>query len=442
MPLVLLTVHVLAALLLALVFGVAGVAKLLDRSGSQEAARGFGVPEPLAGAVALSVAMAEVAVAVLLLPATTRDVAAAAGLGLLLAFSAAIAVAMAHGRAPECHCFGQLHSEPAGWRTLARNAALAGAAAFVLIAGPGGSAVNWIGDLRGAELLALSVGATAMLLLVLGAWALVHLLRSYGRVLVRLDRAERLLAEVGLSLDNECAMPEIGHAPRTPAPAFALPGLDGRPVTLDDLLEPEVPTLLLFTSPTCGPCQALMPKVAAWQREYEHELMIALVAAGDASAVRAEAEERGLENVLIDADLAAYTAYEANGTPSAVLVSPDATIASWVASGADWIERLVERTVSSQTATRVVEEALAVGEPAPDLELPDLEGHTVDLYLVLVDESSAAAGALRAGGTPMAVRIDAEGRIGSPLAAGASAVLDLLGAREPGEDLVVTGAGS
>jgi hypothetical protein len=42
---------------------------------------------------------------------------------------------MARGEAPDCHCFGQLHSESAGWRTLARNGLLAAIAGFVVLAG-------------------------------------------------------------------------------------------------------------------------------------------------------------------------------------------------------------------------------------------------------------------------------------------------------------------
>ena len=50
---------------------------------------------------------------------------------LSLVFSVAIALSLARGRAPECHCFGQLHSAPAGPMTLARNAVLAALAVFV-----------------------------------------------------------------------------------------------------------------------------------------------------------------------------------------------------------------------------------------------------------------------------------------------------------------------
>ena len=81
-----------------------------------------------------------------------------------------------------------------------------------------------------------------------------------------------------------------------------------------------------------------MPEVARWQREHADELTVALLSDGDPEVIRAEAAEHGLDHVLVDETLSAYEAYGANGTPSAVLVADDGTIASWLASGGDWIE--------------------------------------------------------------------------------------------------------
>jgi hypothetical protein len=48
--------------------------------------------------------------------------------------------------------------------------------------------------------------------------------------------------------------------------------------------------------------------------------------------------------------------------------------------------------------------------------------------VVLLDEQYAAGGAFGAAGTPMAVLLDAEGRVASPIAAGVEAVLALAAA--------------
>src|SRR5215212_1360917 len=124
-----------ARLLLALVFVVAGVSKLADRKGSRQALADFGVPSSLASPLGILLPLAELAIAAALIPAASAWWAALGALSLLLLFVAGISINLARGRKPDCHCFGQLHSAPAGWRTLARNGALAATAGFVLWAG-------------------------------------------------------------------------------------------------------------------------------------------------------------------------------------------------------------------------------------------------------------------------------------------------------------------
>ncbi len=484
---------------LAAVLSVAGAGKLLDRRGAREAVVDFGAPRALAGPLVVVVALLELAAAGLLLVPDTAAWGAVAAVGLLAVFSAAIGLALARGETPDCHCFGTLHSEPAGARALVRNGLLAAVAAFVVAGAwsdPGPSAIGWIGALDGTGL-AVAVGATALLSAVaVLAWALLQAMRAHGRVLARLERVEIALAAAGVSLDDaEPDMPAIGHAPGTAAPDFSLRDTLGVPVTRDSLLEPGRPLLLLFTSPTCGPCAALMPTVMAWQREHEDVLTVVLVSGGEPEAVRTEARRHGLERVLVDEAFVVSRAYEANGTPSAVLVSPGSEISSWVASGPDWIERLVDDAVA-HAAADTVPAGLPVGTVAPPLALSDPAGGRVELAelrgseitllfwnpgcghcramhadllaweagrpagstgLVVVStgdpEATAAEGfrsrvlfddhfevgpAFAAVGTPMAVRLDAEGRVAAPLAAGAGAVFALADTSSPDRHLAVT----
>lgn len=477
---------VVSTIALAAVFAAAGIAKLLDPRGSREAGRAFGVPDRLAGVVARGLPLSEVAIAVLLLPVATRSWAALAATGLLLVFCTAIARAMARGEAPECHCFGQLHSAPAGWRALARNAVLAAAAVFVVVAGrdaPGPSVAAWTSSLNGVEWLALALGIALAATVVGGGYVVLHVLRRYGRVLSRLDAVEERLRAAGFDLEELEDVPELGLVPGTTAPDFHLTSTDGRRVGLADLATDGNPVLLLFTSPTCGPCSLLMPTVAEWQREHADALTVALVSAGDAEAVRAEAAEHGVANVLLDADLATYEAYEANGTPSAVLIGDDGTVATWLAAGSDWIETLVYQALGGAGTTP----GLPVGAGLPPLTLSRLDGSEVELAdvierdtalvfwnpgcgfcrslhedilaweesppdgapalvvvsagdavvvkaerfasEVLLDPEWTVSGALGADGTPMAVLVSADGRVASPVAGGGPAVLELLGAR-------------
>jgi thiol-disulfide isomerase/thioredoxin len=442
------------------------VTKLADRAGTREAVVAFGAPEWSAPALALAIPFVELAVAVLLLFPATALYGAIGALVLLAIFSVAIGASLARGQAPDCHCFGQLHSAPASWKTLARNGVIAALAVVSLVGNLSGeqtSAFAWLGDLDGSQLLALVVGVAAVALLAVGAAAFLTLMRSYGQVLTRLDRVEAALAGVGYDLMDE-VMPEMGLEPGTPAPAFSARTLSGELASLGTFLETGLPAVVLFTSPHCGPCSTLMPRVAAWQRDYADVVSVVLVSDGAADEVSAEAEEHELVNMLLDDGRATYEAYEANGTPSAVVIAEDGTIGSWVAAGSEWIERLVEQTAAGD-ADGV--EGLPVGTEAPALELPSLDGEPVALEslrgrdallvfwnpdcgfcrsmhddllsweasadgvgprlvvvssgdaestrtegfrsLVLLDESFDAGSAFGANGTPMAVLLNAEG---------------------------------
>lgn len=463
-----------ARILLAAVFVVAAVAKLADMEGTRRAVREFGAPGRLVGLLAPALVLAELAVAVLLIPGSTTVAGAAGALALLLLFVVAIATSLARGRAPDCHCFGSLHSEPAGPATLARNGALAAVAAFTLagsLAESPAGAFEWVGRLSGAEMLALGLGVALAVFVTAGVTAFVTLLRSYGAVLVRVERLEGVLAEAGYELDALEDEPEFGLVPGTPAPGFELVGTGGATVTLDDLLAPRLPLLLVFTSPGCGPCETLLPDVASWQSAQADRLTVAVFSEGETSDVRATAEQFELDNVLADTAGAVYEAYEASGTPSAVLVAADGSVASHLAAGPGRVAELVADVLDAP--------GLPVGAPAPTLDgLAVMSGaapkfadrETLVLFwnpgcgfcrsmhedllaweagangsspqLVLVssgdEESTVAEGfrspvlldpdwtlgkAFSAGGTPTAVMIDVEGRVASEVMVGAEAIL-------------------
>lgn len=76
--------------------------------------------------------LAGLAVAASLILASTAFWGALGTLALLLLFVVGIAANLARGRRPDCRCFGQLHSAPAGWSTLARNGLLAAVVGFVV----------------------------------------------------------------------------------------------------------------------------------------------------------------------------------------------------------------------------------------------------------------------------------------------------------------------
>jgi hypothetical protein len=197
-----------ARLLLVGVFSLAGLAKLADRAGSRQALIDFGVPARLAAPLGLLLPLAELAVAAALVPVATAWWGALGALALLLLFLAGIGLSLARRRRPDCHCFGQLHSEPVGPATLARNAALAAVAAFVVWWGRddlGPSVGGWLGTLSAAQVAVLLLGLVALGLLLLEGWFLLHLLRQQGRLLLRIEVLEARLGMVPVLSPNGSA---------------------------------------------------------------------------------------------------------------------------------------------------------------------------------------------------------------------------------------------
>lgn len=185
----------IARLALAVVFLVAAVGKLADRPGARRGPRTSasrpGSPAPWRFVLPL----VEIAVALALLPSQSARWGALAAGVLLVVFSVAIAVSLARGREPDCHCFGQLHSAPAGPTVLLRNVALAAVAGFVVVGGwddAGTSAVAWAGALSDAALVGLVLGTVLAVTVAVGGALFLGLLRQHGRVLVRLDALEAL----------------------------------------------------------------------------------------------------------------------------------------------------------------------------------------------------------------------------------------------------------
>ena len=125
----------LVRFVLAGVFVVSGIAKLLDRQGVRRAIVEFGAPAGMATPLGWLLVCSEFAVAALLLFGPLAWVGSLVAIALLLGFSGAVALNLARGSQPDCHCFGRLSAGPVGWSTVARNGLLVTLAAFVALDG-------------------------------------------------------------------------------------------------------------------------------------------------------------------------------------------------------------------------------------------------------------------------------------------------------------------
>jgi uncharacterized membrane protein YphA (DoxX/SURF4 family) len=117
---------------LALAFTVAGASKLRHRRSFRSLiARYQIVPERWLASIAAAITAAELALGALLAAGLFTRAAAAATAALVAVFSASTVYALWRGRDPDCGCFRAGTVRPAGPLDVARNLALAGAAAFV-----------------------------------------------------------------------------------------------------------------------------------------------------------------------------------------------------------------------------------------------------------------------------------------------------------------------
>lgn len=379
----------LLRLVLAAVFLLAGTAKLIDRRGSVQALRNFGVAGPAAPIIGWSLPLVETVIAIALIPLETAWWGALGSLLLLLGFIAGIAYNLARGKTPDCHCFGQLYSRPVGRTTLVRNGLLAVAAGIVVVAGrndPGASAVAWMGHLSVIEGVLLGVEAIASALVGIGAWAILQLLRQNGRVLLRLEAMEAATSTGSpvAPVAQNGVRPVDGLPVGSMAPNFDLFDVHGNKTSLSMLASAGKPVLLLFSSLSCEPCNTLLPEIGEWQRQHGQELTIALVSQGDAAANRAKMQKHGIRTVLVQDQREMAQVFMANATPSGVIVRPDGRIGSPLAVGPDAVRSLVAFTVGAEGSARVLlpsdsqpsRRAQDVTERIRDL--PDLPVSTLD----------------------------------------------------------------
>ncbi|MDQ3792602.1 MAG: TlpA family protein disulfide reductase, partial [Actinomycetota bacterium] len=236
-----------------------------------------------------------------------------------------------------------------------------------------------------------------------------------------------------------------------------------------------------------------------WQREYAEKVTISLVGRGSVEENHAEASEHGVENVLLQNDWEVADAYQVEATPSAVIISPEGTVGSPLGQGPDAVEAVVEHAVGVRAQLPLLHAhdghaeaepaSPKIGEPAPGLRLPDLEGREVSLEdfrdeetlvlffspgcgfcnemlpdlkeweaappegapsllvvsdgtveengalgfnsPVVLDNDYAVSDAFGAAGTPSAVLVDAEGRVASEVVVGAAEVLELARSGKP-----------
>jgi peroxiredoxin len=244
----------------------------------------------------------------------------------------------------------------------------------------------------------------------LGCWLGYHLLRQYGRMLLRLESLEQQLAALAAQAAQAQSSLQESIPPAlpvgSPAPEFDLPTLSGGRKKLADFRGRRV--LLVFFNPQCGFCAQMAPDLAKLPAEHAggHPLPI-VITVGDLQTNRRLVKEHRIRcPVLLQEQNEVAGAYQANGTPMGYLVDEEGRIASEVAVGSQALLELARKDAAPSahesahpakngngrkpvaralkgvrplTDSKIKREGLSAGTSAPDFRLPRVDGGELTL---------------------------------------------------------------
>lgn len=363
------------------VFILAGIGKLLDLRGAEKAVENFGIPKNLAKPLAVVLPVTEILIALLLLASPTARFGAFGAFALLAAFTGGMIWQMRLGNAPDCHCFGQIHSEPVSSKTLARTGVFAVLSAIVLIFGAGAG----LNELSNEAALQLFIGTGVIILLAATIFYLKKISEQQTQILRRMEVLEIVSSEGAEKKRDDVHAPHDGLPIGAPAPDFELPDASGKLVSFEHLLIQGKPTLLFFVSPSCNPCRALVPEIEKWHEELAEEINFVFITSGDA---RENLEKFGAANpemMLLQKEKKVSQLFSAPWTPTAIFLNAEGIISSHPAAGDAAIRELVESVKNRKADEKFFYAANGngfsanppkVGEKVPEFSLEDLQGNS------------------------------------------------------------------
>jgi peroxiredoxin/uncharacterized membrane protein YphA (DoxX/SURF4 family) len=368
------------------IFALAGIGKLLDLDGSKKAVKDFGVPDKPAGMFGTLLPLAELAIAASLLFISTSWYGAIAAFALLGLFIVGMAYQMAKGNAPDCHCFGQIHSAPVSKKSLLRNMLFAAFAVFLVFPGPGRQGIDLAGDrIDGMQLILILV------VIALAAAILFYLKKISAQqetILRRIDLLETISRE-GLPVERSNAgNPDDALPIGTPFPNFELPNLGGRKVAFEHLMAEAKPILFFFIGPNCVPCQSLLPEIEAWRGDIGDRVKFVFISTGTPEGnIEKFGGNSGIGTILLQKEREVAEFVYARWTPTALFVGSDGLIASRPAVGDNAIRDLVEKIKKENLDAEFVfiangnggapDRVPRIGEEIPEFSLNDLEGREI-----------------------------------------------------------------
>lgn len=371
---------------LAGVFFLAGIGKLLDLKGSEKAVKDFGVPKSLAKPFAILLPLAELSIAFLLLFVGVSWLGSIGASLLLLIFTSGMLWQMKKGNAPDCHCFGQISSEPVSKKSLLRNIGFAVAALTLVIAGKENQGLpisNLVSDFTNVMQIVFGLIIIGFLFILL--LYLKNIMEKQTQILRRLEVIE-IIANEGVDQNREnIGDPNEGLPIGSPVPDFELPNVNGRILSFDHLLMKGKPILIFNVSPTCDPCSALLPEIENWEKELADEVLFVFLSKGKPKENTAKFGDDSAREILLQDNKEIADLLEIRWTPTALFVNKSGLIASHPAAGDKAIRELIEKVKEENLDDEMVYvrsengngHNTKIGETIPEFNLEDLKGKKI-----------------------------------------------------------------
>ena len=362
------------------VFALAGIGKLLDLEGAEKSVKAFGTPADLAKTFAILIPFAELVFAVCLLFVGFSWLGAIGVFTLLVIFSGGMIVQMAQGNAPDCHCFGAIHSEPVSKKSLIRNIIFAILAFFLIVSGKNNQGLSFA-DLRDEMAIQLFLGLATLGMLGAVVFYLKKISEQQTQIMRRIEILELVSHEGGHEVERlDAGSPQEALPIGAPVPDFELPDLNGNSVVSTNLFAQAKPTLLFFVSPACVPCQALLPEIEAWQTELRDQVDFVFISSGKSVENMEKFGGKNFKQVLLQESREIAELFKSKWTPTALLVNGDSIIASHPAVGDAAIRELIVKIKTENSSENIFianGTALKIGENIPDFSIEDLYGKEI-----------------------------------------------------------------
>lgn len=372
-------------LILTAIFGVAAFGKLIDKEGSTKALSDFGAPQPLIPVFVILLPIAELAIAFGLIFTETSWFAAIGGAALFAVFTAGMLYQMAKGNSPDCHCFGQIHSEPVGWSSVVRNVAFIALSAIIVFAGREKQGLNLAASNQ--EVMQLVIGVAVIALLGAAVYFLKRISDQQNQIMRRIEVLEITAHESGAVEREELSHPHEGLPIGGHFPDFELYDTKANLITSNQIKATATPTLFFFVSPTCNPCKALLPEIDEWRRDLLGEVNFVFISNGKAQANIDKFGEDPRLPILLQKEREIAEKVKAQWTPTAVLMGANGKVASHAAAGDAAIRKLVEQIKAEDLSQKFTYFAHdhdhghshnKIGESIPTFSLPDIKGKVID----------------------------------------------------------------